>query len=134
MSAWLIASSSTYPITKNKNKGWERHRGDWGMVNLPVLAPWRWFQAAGGPSRRHRPTMKWGTLMAEYTVKIWDKLQTITVEQKSKSVWVAVGDYRGESIRVQDRSESTALKRWVRSCTLQGQIALSPNSHGVVLD
>ena len=29
------------------------------------------------------------------TVTVWDKTYEITVNQKSKSVWVAVGDYMG---------------------------------------
>lgn len=50
--------------------------------------------------------------MTERVVNVGDKRYPVEVYQKSKSVWVAVGDYLGESIRVQDRSEGAATKRW----------------------
>lgn len=36
----------------------------------------------------------------------------ITVVQKSKSVWIAVGQYMGKEVRVQGRSESNAVAKW----------------------
>jgi len=36
----------------------------------------------------------------------------VTVHQKSKGVWVAVGYYRGERIQVQGSSERSALRYW----------------------
>jgi hypothetical protein len=59
-------------------------------------------------------------MAAERTVMVWGKPQTIRVEQKSKSVWIAVGDYMGESIAVEDRSEGAALKRWREAATYKG--------------
>jgi hypothetical protein len=50
--------------------------------------------------------------MTEHTVSVYDRPHKVTVEQKSKSVWIAVGDYKGKSIEVKDRTEHTALKRW----------------------
>lgn len=44
----------------------------------------------------------------------------ITVDQKSKSVWVAVGDYMGETLRVQGRSEGVAVKRWREAAEYRG--------------
>jgi hypothetical protein len=58
--------------------------------------------------------------MAQHIVKVWDKPHTVAVDQKSKSVWIAVGDYMGEQITVQDRSESTALKRWREAARYKG--------------
>jgi hypothetical protein len=37
--------------------------------------------------------------VSEHTVRVWDKPYTVNVERKSKSVWVAAGDYMGEWIR-----------------------------------
>ena len=56
----------------------------------------------------------------ERTVPVWSKLQTITVYQKSKSVWVAVGEYMGEYHQSQDRTASTAAKRWQEWATYKG--------------
>jgi hypothetical protein len=36
--------------------------------------------------------------IVKQTVRVWEQLQEITVYQKSKSVWVAVGDYKGERL------------------------------------
>ena len=48
-------------------------------------------------------------------VKVWDRPHIITVYQKSKASWEAAGDYRGKSIRVKGRSDSIAIKRWIRA-------------------
>jgi hypothetical protein len=45
------------------------------------------------------------------------KLETY---QRSKSVWIAVGDYMGERLEAKDRSESTAIKRWVEAARYRG--------------
>jgi hypothetical protein len=54
------------------------------------------------------------------TVNVWGKPHVISVYQKSKSVWVAVGDYKGESIMVEDRSKGAALKRWREVASYKG--------------
>jgi hypothetical protein len=41
------------------------------------------------------------TVEREMTVKVWDKPHIITVYQKSKTVWIAVGEYMGRRIEVQ---------------------------------
>ncbi len=48
----------------------------------------------------------------EHTVEVWGKSYTVTTYQKSKSVWIAVGDYMGKRIEVEDRSKTTAIKAW----------------------
>ncbi len=52
--------------------------------------------------------------MPERTVMVFvfGEPHPVTVEQKSKSVWVAVGEYKGESIQAQDQSEGSALAGW----------------------
>lgn len=47
-----------------------------------------------------------------HTVKVSDKEYTVNTVQKSPTQWTAGGDFNGESLYVQDRSETTALKRW----------------------
>ena len=51
---------------------------------------------------------------------VWDKPHTITVYQKSKSVWEAVGEYMDQRISVTDRSESIAVKRWKEAARYKG--------------
>ena len=50
-------------------------------------------------------------------VRVWDRPYTVTVYQKSKSVWIAVGSYMNKSIEIQDRSESAAIKQWTQAAT-----------------
>jgi hypothetical protein len=56
----------------------------------------------------------------KHQVTVWGKNYEVTVNQKSKTVWEAVGSYEGRTIRVNDRSESTAVKRWVEAARYQG--------------
>ena len=50
--------------------------------------------------------------MSEHTVQVWGKPHTITVHKKSKTVWVAVGEYLGERHESKGRSETTAIAQW----------------------
>ncbi len=50
--------------------------------------------------------------MPVHRVEVWGKSYTVITHQKSKSVWIAVGDYMGKSIEVKDRSQATVIKRW----------------------
>jgi hypothetical protein len=59
-------------------------------------------------------------MSTQRTVIVWGKPQVVSVDRKSKSVWIAVGDYMGEPIAVQDRSEGAALKRWREAATYKG--------------
>ena len=44
----------------------------------------------------------------ERTVSIWDNPNTVSVYRKSKTVWIAIGDYIGKHIEVRDQSERRA--------------------------
>jgi hypothetical protein len=61
-------------------------------------------------------------------VQVWDKPYEITVYQKTKSVWIAVGEYMGERIERKDRSDSTAVKRWQEAAHYKGNEP-RPRSH-----
>jgi len=56
----------------------------------------------------------------EQTVEVWGKLHTISVYQKSKSRWVAVGEYMGERFEVEDTSASSAAKHWAEAARYKG--------------
>jgi hypothetical protein len=47
-------------------------------------------------------------------VKVWDGEDPceITVVQKSKSVWIAVGTYMGKEVRVEGRTPNNASALW----------------------
>jgi hypothetical protein len=47
-------------------------------------------------------------------VKVSGKHCEITVYQKSKSVWEAVGEHHGKTFRTTDRSRKSAATAWVR--------------------
>ena len=49
----------------------------------------------------------------ERTVLLYDTPCTITIFHPSKTVWVAVGDYKAEHIEVKGPSANIAAKRWV---------------------
>jgi len=65
--------------------------------------------------------------MAEHIVEVEDRPHKIAVRQKSKSVWIAAGEYMGESLVVQDHSEATAIKCWCDAARYKGN-AVAPIS------
>ena len=56
----------------------------------------------------------------EHTVKVWDQPQEVSVHQKSKTVWIAVGVYSGERIETKGRTESQALASWREAARYRG--------------
>lgn len=53
-------------------------------------------------------------------VNVWDKPHEITVHQKSKSVWIAVGEYMGERLEVKGKTESQAANNWREAARYKG--------------
>lgn len=58
--------------------------------------------------------------MAEHIVKVWNKECTVTAQQRSKTVWVALGEYHGERFEVTGRSEATAVAKWRETAKYKG--------------
>ncbi len=58
--------------------------------------------------------------MPDHTVEVWGKSYTVITHQKSKSVWIAVGEYMGKRIEVKDRSKGAAIKRWREATRFKG--------------
>jgi hypothetical protein len=58
----------------------------------------------------------------ERTVRVWGNTYTVRVHQKSKSVWIAVGDYRGERIEGKGTSLTSAVADWSRTATYRGNL------------
>jgi hypothetical protein len=48
----------------------------------------------------------------ERTVYVWEKPYVVSVRRKDQGIWIAVGQYMGEQIEVEDRSEASAVARW----------------------
>ena len=51
-------------------------------------------------------------IVEERTVYVYAIPHKITVARKSETIWVAVGDYRGECIEVKGSSADIAAKYW----------------------
>ena len=45
-------------------------------------------------------------------VSVWGKLHVVKVYRHSESVWIAIGDYMGQTITVHDQSDGAAVKSW----------------------
>lgn len=54
------------------------------------------------------------------TVDVWGKPIEISVYQKSKSVWIAVGEYLGESFESKGSSASSAAQHWREAARYKG--------------
>jgi hypothetical protein len=50
--------------------------------------------------------------MSEHIIRVWDKPYPVSTYQRSKSVWVASGEFMDESHSSEDRTEGTSIKRW----------------------
>ena len=55
----------------------------------------------------------------ERTLLLYDT-PSITISHSSKTVWVAVGDYKGERIEVKGSSANTAAKNWLDEAHFRG--------------
>lgn len=56
----------------------------------------------------------------ERSVTVWGRPCTVSLYQRSRSVWVATGEYMGSHLETQDRSPGAALKRWKEAATTRG--------------
>lgn len=54
------------------------------------------------------------------TIEVWGEQVPVDVYQRSKSVWVAVGEYMGQRIETKDRSAGSALLRWKEAARYKG--------------
>jgi hypothetical protein len=57
----------------------------------------------------------------EHVVHVHDMLHTITISQRSKIAWVAVGEYTGTYIEAVGPSAVGAARRWVAAARCLGQ-------------
>ena len=56
----------------------------------------------------------------ERTINVWGKPCQVNVHQKSKSVWIAVGDYMGARVETKGRSANAALGLWADAASYRG--------------
>lgn len=60
------------------------------------------------------------THLEKIIVKVWDKDYEISVYQKSKAVWIAVGEYMGERLEVKGSSARSAAAQWREAARYKG--------------
>ncbi|AZO41848.1 hypothetical protein EJ076_12535 [Mesorhizobium sp. M7D.F.Ca.US.005.01.1.1] len=51
----------------------------------------------------------------------WANARGIAIYQRSKTVWIAAGSYRGRNFEVKGRSPAIALALWVEGAQYTGQ-------------
>jgi hypothetical protein len=56
----------------------------------------------------------------EHKITVWNESHTVTIYQKSKSVWIAVGDYIDQRIETKGSSAGSALNAWKDAATYRG--------------
>jgi len=56
----------------------------------------------------------------KHILKVWEEQIEITVYQKSKSVWIAVGQYMGKPLETKGRSEGSAAVLWRDAARYRG--------------
>jgi hypothetical protein len=54
------------------------------------------------------------------TVEVWGKDYEISVYQKSKTVWIAVGEYMGQRVETKAASHSSAVTHWRDAARYKG--------------
>jgi hypothetical protein len=59
-------------------------------------------------------------MVTKIIVKVWDKSYEITVSRKSKTVWIAFGEYMGERMETRGSSQRTAIARWREAARYRG--------------
>jgi hypothetical protein len=57
----------------------------------------------------------------EHPVTVQGTPCTVTVYQRSKSVWIAVGYYLGERVETKHSREWTALRLWIEAADFKGR-------------
>jgi len=55
-----------------------------------------------------------------FMTEVWGKEHGVRVYQRSKSVWVAVGEYAGEQFRSTGSSASSAVSNWREAAHYKG--------------
>lgn len=56
----------------------------------------------------------------EKVVKVWDRDATVSVDRRSKTVWIATGEYMGHRIETKGQSANTALALWRDAAKYKG--------------
>lgn len=56
----------------------------------------------------------------EHRVKVWGQDVSVTTERRSKTVWIAVGNYMDQRIETKGSSANSALRLWVDAARYRG--------------
>ena len=55
-----------------------------------------------------------------FSVRVWGESFDIEVHQKSKSVWIARGEFQGQPLETKGSSASSAAKHWQDGAQYRG--------------
>ena len=55
-------------------------------------------------------------------VEVWETDFEITVYQKSKAVWIAVGQYKGKRLQTKGPTRQSAVARWREAARYRGKL------------
>ena len=50
--------------------------------------------------------------MAEYNIEVEGKIYIVAIHRKSKTVWIAPGQYMGQAIEARGRNKELAASAW----------------------
>lgn len=87
----------------------------WENQRLRRIIQTRPHLREGDPRETERQEMS-----REHPVKVWDKPYVVSADQTSNGAWIAVGDYMGEQITVEARSEFAAVALWRKTVRHRG--------------
>lgn len=74
--------------------------------------------------RRHDDFSK--LIVSTFVVDVWGKSCGVRACQKSKSVWIASGEYMGQSLVSNGSSAQSAAAHWREAATYKGNDGPSP--------
>jgi hypothetical protein len=61
-------------------------------------------------------------MVTQRKVMVWGRPHDIEVDQHSKSVWIAVGEYMGRRVEGKGQSKMQAVLDWQRNATYKGNL------------
>lgn len=56
----------------------------------------------------------------DHKVQVWSRQYDVAVYQRSKTVWIASGNYEGQQIETKGRTETQALAAWREAARYRG--------------
>jgi hypothetical protein len=77
-----------------------------GRSNIGLKGTSAWLEAAVATQSYPRGAM------ADHNIKVESKTYIVAIRRKSKTVWIATGNYMGQAIEARGRNENLAASAW----------------------